>query len=55
MQVIKRGYTLTTVNGKIITHVAGLKSGEEMVTRFADGSAKSTIISTDKSIGSDLK
>lgn len=45
--VLKRGYSLTLKDGKIIKQAAGLKEGDELVTRFADGEVRSTIINKD--------
>lgn len=45
--VLKRGYSLTLKDGKIIKQAAGLKEGDELVTRFADGEVRSTIIDKD--------
>ena len=45
--VLKRGYSLTLKDGKIIKHAAALKEGDELVTRFADGEVRSTIINKD--------
>ncbi|MFV0266265.1 MAG: exodeoxyribonuclease VII large subunit [Draconibacterium sp.] len=41
--VLKRGFTLTLKEGKIIKSAKGLKVGEELETRFADGHVKSKI------------
>lgn len=42
--VLKRGYTLTTKEGKIIKSVKQLNVNEEIETRFADGNVKSKIV-----------
>lgn len=42
--VLKRGYTLTTKEGKIIKSVKQLNVNEEIETRFADGTVKSKIV-----------
>jgi exodeoxyribonuclease VII large subunit len=49
MQVIKRGYTLTTARGRIVTSIDNLENGEDMVTTFADGTVQSTIVTKTKS------
>ncbi|WP_293666984.1 exodeoxyribonuclease VII large subunit [uncultured Parabacteroides sp.] len=41
--VLKRGYSLTLKDGKIIKQAAGLNKGDELTTRFADGEVRSTI------------
>jgi exodeoxyribonuclease VII large subunit len=41
--VLKRGYTITTKEGKVIKSVKQLNVNEEIETRFADGSVKSKI------------
>lgn len=47
--VLKRGYSLTLKDGKIIKQAAGLEAGEELVTRFADGEVHSTVLAVNKS------
>jgi exodeoxyribonuclease VII large subunit len=42
--VLKRGYTLTTKEGKIVKSVKQLNVNEEIETRFADGTVKSKIV-----------
>jgi exodeoxyribonuclease VII large subunit len=45
---LERGYTLTlTPEGKVVRSVAALGEGEEIVTRFADGTARSRVASVD--------
>jgi exodeoxyribonuclease VII large subunit len=44
--VLKRGYTLTLKDGKIITTSKGLQEGELIETRFRDGDVTSVIQST---------
>lgn len=41
--VLKRGYSLALKDGKIIKHATDLASGDELVTRFADGDVKSIV------------
>ncbi|SEG11442.1 exodeoxyribonuclease VII large subunit [Parabacteroides chinchillae] len=41
--ILKRGYSLSLKNGKIIKHAADLQPGDELITRFADGSVYSTV------------
>lgn len=44
---LERGYTLTTdATGRILRSVAGLTAGADIVTRFADGSARSRVAGT---------
>lgn len=42
--ILRRGYTLTIKEGRIVKHVTEISSGEEIVTRFADGEIRSRII-----------
>jgi len=42
--VVKRGFTLTLKDGKIVKSVQQLEPGEELETRFADGTTQSRII-----------
>ena len=42
--VLKRGYSLTLKDGKIIKQADGLAIGDELVTRFADGEVRSTVL-----------
>lgn len=41
--VLKRGYSLSLKEGKIIKHATDLNPGDELVTRFADGDVKSIV------------
>ena len=41
--VLKRGFTLTLKEGKIVKSVNDLESGDELTTRFADGNVQSKI------------
>lgn len=41
--LLKRGYSMTLKEGKIITDPNCLKPGDELLTRFANGSVKSTV------------
>nr|WP_202405985.1 exodeoxyribonuclease VII large subunit [Hufsiella ginkgonis] len=41
--VLKRGYSITFVNGKIATGVAGLEEGDQLLTQLADGTVTSTV------------
>lgn len=45
--VLKRGYTLTLREGKIVKSKEELNVNEEIETRFTDGSVQSTIIKKD--------
>lgn len=42
--ILKRGYSLARYNGHVITSAEGLKSGDRLVTVFADGSVESEIL-----------
>ncbi|WP_106830006.1 exodeoxyribonuclease VII large subunit [Parabacteroides pacaensis] len=42
--ILKRGYTLTIKNGKIIKHITEVSCGDEITTRFADGEVQSRIL-----------
>lgn len=42
--VLKRGYTLTLKEGKIIKSASGLKTGDKIETIFADGTVSSEIL-----------
>lgn len=41
--VLKRGYSLSLKDGKIIKYATDLNPGDELVTRFADGEVKSIV------------
>ena len=41
--VLKRGYSLSLKDGKIIKQATDLNPGDELVTRFADGDVKSIV------------
>jgi exodeoxyribonuclease VII large subunit len=41
--VLRRGYTLTMMNGKILKTASQLKNGDIINTRFADGDVKSSV------------
>ena len=45
-KVLKRGYSLTYKNGKLVKSVHELKKGEELVTRLADGIVTGKILKT---------
>lgn len=42
-EILKRGYTITTKDGKVVKDIYTLKVGDEITTRFENGSAKSSI------------
>lgn len=44
--VLKRGYSLTFREGKIIKHAADLQQGDQLTTRFADSEVRSTVLET---------
>ncbi len=45
---LKRGFTLTTLNNKIIRNVDEVAEGEEIVTQFFDGTLKSKVVKNGK-------
>jgi exodeoxyribonuclease VII large subunit len=42
--ILKRGYTLTMKDGKIVKHAAGLSAGDDITITFADGEKKGKIL-----------
>jgi exonuclease VII large subunit len=45
---LERGYTLTlTATGELVKSAAGVPVGSEVVTRFADGTARSRVESAE--------
>jgi exodeoxyribonuclease VII large subunit len=42
--ILKRGYTLTMKDGKIVKHAVDLSAGDEIAVKFADGEKKGKII-----------
>ncbi len=42
--VLKRGYTITSLNGKILKSSAGIKNEQVIDTRFSDGTVSSKVI-----------
>lgn len=42
-QILKRGYTLTLLNGKTVTDVSQVKDGDTILTRVANGEITSTV------------
>lgn len=42
--VLKRGYSLTLKDGRIIKQADGLVVGDELITRFADGEVRSKVL-----------
>jgi len=44
MNVVKRGYTITNVNGKLVRSVTELKEGDVLNTLTADGNVDSKIL-----------
>lgn len=49
--VLKRGYTITRVNGKIVTGTEQIKPSDQLETILSDGTAHSTVNSVKKSSG----
>ena len=41
--ILKKGYSLTLVNGKVVHQVQDLRRGDRVTTLFADGTAESII------------
>jgi exodeoxyribonuclease VII large subunit len=41
--VLKRGYSITSANGKLVTSISEVKPGEILITTLADGSISSTV------------
>ena len=41
--LLKRGYSITTFKGKVVKKAADLKRGDEVETRFENGTVKSII------------
>ena len=41
--ILRRGYSLTMKEGKIVKHAAELREGDELTTRFMDGEVKSIV------------
>jgi exodeoxyribonuclease VII large subunit len=46
--VLKRGYTITSVGGKIMLSASDLRNGSEIETQFSDGKVKSTVTEVKK-------
>lgn len=47
INVLKRGYSMTKINGKSLSDIQGLKTGQELETHLANGKIYSTIIKTE--------
>lgn len=41
--ILKKGYTLTMMNGKVIKHKDAVRSGDKIATRFSDGDIESIV------------
>ncbi len=41
--LLKKGYSMTYLNGNLVTSVGELKSGDEIITRFSDGEIVSNV------------
>lgn len=48
LNVLKRGYSITRLNGKALTSIDSLKASDLLHTQLAQGSINSTILSTQK-------
>lgn len=46
--LLKKGYSITMVNGKAVKDISQLKKGDGLVTRFAEGETKSVIMDIKK-------
>ncbi|MDR1161352.1 MAG: exodeoxyribonuclease VII large subunit, partial [Tannerellaceae bacterium] len=42
--IMKRGYSLTLKEGKIMKRAASFKTGDELTTRFVDGEINSKVL-----------
>lgn len=51
--ILKRGYTLTRINGKIVTSTEGLVAGDLLETAFADGMVSSEVTAVRKTLNTD--
>jgi exodeoxyribonuclease VII large subunit len=45
-QVMKRGYSITTINGRLVSSVAELRKGDKIITAVADGEIHSEVTTT---------
>lgn len=43
-EVMKRGYSITRVNGKALQHITEIKEGDQLTTTISDGVVQSTVI-----------
>jgi len=48
VHVLRRGFTITTVNGSVLKSIEGLSIGDKLITTVADGSITSEVISKDQ-------
>ncbi len=46
--ILKKGYSLTMCDGKVVTHVSALHKGEKLITYLSDGKVESVIDKTEK-------
>jgi exodeoxyribonuclease VII large subunit len=46
-KILGRGYTITSLNGRIVKSVSLLNENDIIETRFIDGSVKSEIVKTE--------
>lgn len=42
-RILKQGYTLTLVNGQVLSSASDVKTGDRIVTEFADGAVASIV------------
>ena len=41
--VLRRGYSITTINGKVLQRVDGVSAGDELITIISDGEITSIV------------
>jgi exodeoxyribonuclease VII large subunit len=41
--VLRRGYSITTINGKVLQKVEGVNAGDKLVTIISDGEITSVV------------
>lgn len=51
--ILKKGFTITTLRGKLVKDLAALRNGEMMQTRFVEGIVSSKIVEIDKKLEND--
>ena len=43
-KILRRGYSITLLDGKVVTSVSNLKPGDRLKSRFADGTVESEVV-----------